>query len=111
MPSQTIGDSLNPSGIVSLDILRGIAVFGILLMTERMENSGGGLKTAEIHFRRVSWLMLFGVIHWALLLWTGEILFLYSLCVFLLFAVRKLPAPIQFAIGIIGLLYAAYAGN
>ncbi|MEE1876994.1 DUF418 domain-containing protein [Altererythrobacter litoralis] len=84
---------------------------GVVLMTERMENSGAGLTTAEIHFRRMSWLMLFGVIHWALLLWTGEILFLYSLCGFLLFAVRKLPARVQFAVGIVGLLYAAYSGN
>lgn len=84
---------------------------GIVLMTERMENAGAGLTTAEIHFRRMSWLMLFGFIHWALLLWTGEILFLYSLCGFVLFAVRKLPAKLQFGVGLAALLVAAYTLN
>ena len=80
---------------------------GIVLMTERNEAAGAGLNTAEIHFRRMSWLMLFGFIHWALLLWTGEILFAYSLCGFLLFALRKLAAKWQFAIGIAALMGAA----
>lgn len=84
---------------------------GIVLMTERMEAAGAGLTTAEIHFRRMSWLMLFGFIHWALLLWTGEILFAYSLCGFLLFAFRKLAAKWQFAIGIAALLVAAFVLN
>ncbi len=65
---------------------------GIVLLTERMERSGAGLMTAEVHFRRMLWMMVFGIIHWALLLWTGEILFNYALCGLLLFAVRKLSA-------------------
>jgi len=84
---------------------------GIVLMTERMENAGAGLTTAEIHFRRMSWLLLFGVIHWALLLWTGEILFAYSLCGFFLFAFRKLAAKAQFGIGLAALLVAAFMLN
>lgn len=84
---------------------------GIVLMTERMENAGAGLTTAEIHFRRMTWLMLFGFIHWTLLLWTGEILFLYSLCGFVLFAARKVPAKFQFGVGILALLVAAYTLN
>ncbi len=84
---------------------------GIVLMTERMENAGAGLATAEIHFRRMSWLLVFGLIHWALLLWTGEILFAYSLCGFFLFAFRKLAARIQAGIGIAALLAAAFMLN
>jgi uncharacterized protein len=64
---------------------------GIVLMTERMEQAGAGIMAAEIHFRRMMWLMLAGFIHWALLLWFGEILFNYALCGMLLFSVRKLP--------------------
>jgi uncharacterized protein len=63
---------------------------GIVLLTARMEQAGAGLMTAEIHFRRMMWLMLAGIIHWTLLLWFGEILFNYALCGMLLFAVRKL---------------------
>ena len=46
---------------------------------------------ADVHFRRMLWMMLAGIIHWSLLLWYGEILFAYSLCGLLLFALRKLP--------------------
>ena len=81
---------------------------GIYLMTERMENAGAGLTTAEIHFRRMTWLMIFGFIHWSLLLWTGEILFAYSLCGFVLFAFRKIVPIKQFALGIAALLIAAF---
>lgn len=63
---------------------------GIVLLTERMEQAGAGIMAAEIHFRRMLWMMLAGVIHWALLLWYGEILFAYSLCGMLLFSLRKL---------------------
>lgn len=63
---------------------------GIVLLTERMEQAGAGIMAAEIHFRRMLWMMLFGVIHWTLLLWTGEILFAYSLCGLVLFSFRKM---------------------
>ena len=81
---------------------------GIYLMTERMETAGAGLTTAEIHFRRMIWLMLFGFIHWALLLWTGEILFAYSMCGMVLFAFRKMAPVKQFALGIAALMFAAF---
>ncbi|MCT2558494.1 DUF418 domain-containing protein [Tsuneonella sp. YG55] len=84
---------------------------GIVLMTERMEAAGAGLMTAEIHFRRMTWLMVFGIVHWALLLWTGEILFAYSLCGFLLFAVRKVGAKWQLAVGLGALLAAGVLLN
>jgi uncharacterized protein len=64
---------------------------GIVLLTERMERAGAGIMAPEIHFRRMLWMMLAGIIHWALLLWYGEILFAYSLCGLVLFALRKLP--------------------
>ncbi len=84
---------------------------GIYLMTERMENAGAGLTTAEIHFRRMTWLMIFGFIHWSLLLWTGEILFAYSMCGFVLFAFRKIAPTRQFLLGIAALLVAAFILN
>lgn len=74
--------------------MRGIfsLLFGasIVLLTDRMEKSGAGLKTADVHFRRMLWMMLFGIIHWALLLWIGEILFAYSIGGLLLFVFRKM---------------------
>ncbi|MEJ6010584.1 DUF418 domain-containing protein [Novosphingobium aquae] len=88
---------------------------GIVLLTDRMENAGAGIMAAEIHFRRMLWMMLFGVIHWALLLWYGEILFAYSICGMLLFAPRKLPARTQIIAALLLLACAAaitsYKGN
>ncbi|MEY4238487.1 MAG: hypothetical protein RL339_1088 [Pseudomonadota bacterium] len=72
---------------------------GIVLLTERMEQAGAGIMAAEIHFRRMLWMMLFGVIHWTLLLWTGEILFAYSLCGLVLFSFRKLAPRRLLTIG------------
>jgi uncharacterized protein len=71
---------------------------GIVLLTQRMEDAGAGILAAEIHFRRMLWLMAFGLIHWVLLLWLGEILFAYSMCGLLLFAPRKLAPRLQLAI-------------
>ena len=82
--------------------MRGIfsLLFGasIVLLTDRMEKSGAGLKTADIHFRRMLWMMLFGFIHWALLLWIGEILFAYSIGGLLLFVFRKMVPRMLLAI-------------
>ncbi len=48
---------------------------GIVLLCERVEQRGG--KPANIHYRRILWLLLFGLIH-AYLLWHGDILVWYS---------------------------------
>jgi uncharacterized protein len=83
---------------------------GIVLLTERMEQAGAGIMAAEVHFRRMGWMMLAGIIHWTLLLWFGEILFAYSLCGMLLFALRKLPVRVQLALAAV-LLAASVAKN
>ena len=79
--------------------MRGIfsLLFGasIVLLTERMEHAGAGLMAAEIHFRRMLWMMLFGIVHWTLMLWVGEILFAYSLGGLVLFALRKLSPRVH----------------
>ncbi|QNE06414.1 DUF418 domain-containing protein [Croceicoccus marinus] len=80
---------------------------GIVLLTSRMERAGTGLGAADIYFRRMAWLGVFGFIHWSLLLWPGEILFAYAICGFGLFVLRGLPARWQFGIGIAMLTLAA----
>lgn len=84
---------------------------GIVLLTERMESAGAGIMAAEIHFRRMLWMLLFGIVHWALLLWYGEILFNYAICGLLLFSFRKLPARTLAIIGAVLLAGAALVGN
>jgi uncharacterized protein len=68
---------------------------GIVLLTERMEQAGAGIMAAEVHFRRMLWMLLAGIIHWTLMLWFGEILFNYAMCGMLLFALRKLPVKLH----------------
>ena len=91
--------------------MRGIfsLLFGasIVLLTGRMEQAGAGLMAAEIHFRRMLWMMLFGIIHWTLLLWIGEILFAYSLCGMLLFALRKLSPRVHLTMAGVLIAFAA----
>jgi uncharacterized protein len=60
---------------------------GVLLFTHRAEQKG--LNSATLHFRRMGWLLLFGMMH-GFLLWTGDILVTYSLCGMLLFLFRNL---------------------
>jgi len=64
---------------------------GMVLLTTRMESRGAGLMTAEIYYRRLLWLLLFGVIHAYILLWPGEILYGYALFGMMLFPIRKWP--------------------
>jgi uncharacterized protein len=61
---------------------------GILLFTQRAELKG--LNSAVLHYRRMGWLLLFGLMH-AYLLWTGDILVSYSLCGMLVFLFRNKP--------------------
>ena len=134
----------NKSRIFSLDVLRGIALLGILLMNingfglgfayndptilggdtglnrytwmasnllfegtmrglfsllfgvgmyiflDRLMQKGAGIKAADIYFRRITWLLVFGLIHGYLLLWVGEILYNYALMGFLVYSFRQM---------------------
>lgn len=64
---------------------------GIALQCERMDAAGqdGDL----LQFRRLCWLMVFGTLHY-LLLWWGDILFVYGCCGIAVLFVRRLPFPV-----------------
>jgi len=62
---------------------------GIILMTSRMEEAGAGSRVADIHYRRMFWLMVFGLIDAYLLMWWGDILFMYGFSGLLLFLFRN----------------------
>lgn len=62
----------------------------MILLTARLERNGAGISTADIYYRRLSWLLLFGLIHSYLLLWDGEILFPYAVFGMLLFPWRNM---------------------
>jgi uncharacterized protein len=50
-----------------------------------------GLNSAALHYRRMLWLVVFGLLH-GYLLWYGDILFTYALCGMLLYLFRNLSA-------------------
>lgn len=63
---------------------------GMFILIDGLERKGAGIEAANIYFRRLSWLLVFGLIHGYLLLWVGEILYNYALMGFLVFSFRKL---------------------
>lgn len=63
---------------------------GMFIFLDRLQKKGAGIEAANIYFRRLIWLLIFGLIHGYLLLWTGEILYDYALMGFLVFSFRNL---------------------
>lgn len=59
---------------------------GIVLMSERLEASGS--SAAGTHYRRMFWLIVFGLLH-AHLLWYGDILYWYGMCGLIVYLFRK----------------------
>ncbi len=71
---------------------------GIVLSTRRKENTSGG--SAGLHYRRMAWLLLFGLLH-AYLLWYGDILFTYALCGMIVYLFRKFRATTLIVLGLL----------
>jgi uncharacterized protein len=73
---------------------------GVVLMTTRMEARGE--KPARFHYRRMLWLLLFGLLH-AYLLWYGDILVLYALCGMLIYPARRWKPRTLLIVGVASL--------
>lgn len=80
--------------------MRGIfsLAFGasVYLLVDRLIRKGAGAVAADIHYRRMLWLLLFGIIH-GYLVWSGDILYLYAMCGLMLYPLRKLSPRILLA--------------
>ena len=66
---------------------------GILLFTSRKDKATG------LFYRRMGWLIVFGLIDSHLLLWLGDILFLYGVCGMIVFLFRK-AKPLYLSLGV-----------
>lgn len=66
---------------------------GILLFTSKKD------KAAGLFYRRMAWLIVFGLIDSHLLLWLGDILFLYGVCGMIVFLLRKVK-PLYLSLGV-----------
>lgn len=62
---------------------------GIILFTDRALEKGR--KASAFHYRRMFWLLVFGMLH-AYLIWYGDVLVNYSLCGMLVYLFRKMSA-------------------
>jgi uncharacterized protein len=84
-------------GVVADGKMRAIfsMAFGasVYLLIDRLIRKGAAASAADIHYRRMLWLLLFGMIH-GYLIWSGDILYPYATCGLLLYPLRKLSPRI-----------------
>lgn len=79
---------------------------GMLVLTSRLEDRGLGDQAADVYYRRLLWLLAFGLVH-AYFIWWGDILFFYSVIGLFLFPLRRLSSRVVIAAGIVLLLIGA----
>ncbi|MFC0183190.1 uncharacterized protein SAMN04515674_105163 [Pseudarcicella hirudinis] len=60
----------------------------VILLTSKKETEG--LSVADVYYRRLLWLLVFGLINAYILLWPGDILYAYAICGLFLFPFRKM---------------------
>ncbi len=70
---------------------------GIVLMTSRRRAAGRG--SAGVHYRRMGFLLLFGLLH-AHLLWYGDILYHYAVCGLVVYLFRNWRARFLILLGV-----------
>lgn len=66
-------------------------VFGAGVLLFVANKSGKGTSVHWLYYRRMFWLLIFGLIHSHLILWIGEILYLYAVCGMILYLFRNVP--------------------
>lgn len=63
---------------------------GCILIIRNLEKKQIGLQAADIYYRRLFWLILFGMFNAFILNWPGDILYNYGLCGLFLFPFRNM---------------------
>lgn len=74
-------------------------LFGASMMLLISKRTAKGQKTAAFHYKRNFWLLIIGLLHGAFL-WIGDVLFLYAMCAFVLYFLRKFAPKWQIALGL-----------
>jgi uncharacterized protein len=70
---------------------------GVLLFVSKKEQTGKSVMW--LFYRRMMWLVLFGLFHAHVILWVGDILYVYGVCGMILYLVRKVK-PVYLAMGV-----------
>src|SRR6185295_2784528 len=76
---------------------------GVLLFLSKKEQLGR--PVTGLFYRRMLWLVVFGLIHAHLVLWIGDILYLYGICGMLVYLFRKLkPIYLVMAVPLVAIV-------
>lgn len=70
---------------------------GVLLFVAKKERAGRSVT--GLFYRRMLWLIVFGLIHAHVILWIGDILYLYGFCGMIVYLCRKVK-PIYLVLGV-----------
>lgn len=82
----------------------------VYLLVDRLSRKGQAAEAADVHYRRMLWMMLFGLIH-GYFLWYGDVLYLYAMMGLLLYPLRRLsPRSLLIGAAILLLGMVAYGG-
>lgn len=73
---------------------------GVLLLATRAMNDEGPVAVADRYYRRNLWLLVFGLANIFLLLFPGDILFIYAIAALALFPFRRLGPATLLALGL-----------
>ena len=84
---------------------------GALLLIGRLVKTKKGLEPADIYYRRLLWLLLFGLLNAFVFLWPGDILYPYAICGMMLFPFRNLSVKAFLWIAVAFLAIGTYREN
>lgn len=70
---------------------------GFYIFLERLEKKELGIKAMDIYARRLLWLFVIGILH-SYFVWSGDVLYHYAICGFLLFPFRSIKTRNLFLI-------------
>lgn len=73
---------------------------GVVLLSSRLEQRDPTAAVADIYYRRVLWLLAFGLVH-AYFFWEGDILYFYAVSGLILFPFRKLKPKALILTGVL----------
>ena len=74
---------------------------GVVMLTTRIEASGGAADVTDIYYRRCIWLLVFGVAQSYLLNWVADFIYVYALAGLPLFPFRKMRAEGLLLVGLL----------
>ncbi|MBL7865833.1 MAG: DUF418 domain-containing protein [Cyclobacteriaceae bacterium] len=81
------------------------AIFGAGIILFTINKERGGESATALFYRRMAWLVVFGLIHSHILLWAGEILYYYGVIGMIAFIFRKMkPVYLVMAIPLVAIV-------